>query len=58
MQKQKKNNFKIESLNTVNIEKHIVINCEFYKTHNYYVHSFYKPISRLFNINDSKMETK
>lgn len=58
MQEQKNNNLKTEISKTANIEKHIAINCEFYKTQNYYVHSFYKPITRLLNINDSNMETK
>ena len=58
MQKQKKDNLKIEKLKTADIDKHMTINCEFYKTQNYYVHTFYKPISRLLNINDSNMETK
>jgi len=58
MQELKKDNLKIENLKTANIEKHMTIKCEFYKTQNYYVHIFYKPISRLLNINDSNMETK
>lgn len=42
---------KIEQLN-------IQIQSDFYKSQNYKIHTFYKPITKLININESKLDTE